>query len=134
MTQVVCKNLAALLRVLGLLTVAIVAFAYPAQSTLGAAPQRLEGMAYPAARALILSFGWQPSHGDCQGAGISRQICQRFPELDTCSGVELGYCGMRFVRRNRCLILVTIGGPPSVEGLTDTVVDGVQFNRRRCGS
>ena len=90
-------------------------------------PLKLEGMEYLQARSIILNLGWKPDRGSCQGIALTRQICHRFPEIDECSGVGLGYCSMHFVRNGRILNLVTIGGPPRLDGQSDTVVRGVQF-------
>jgi hypothetical protein len=91
-------------------------------------PPRLEGMDYLHARRIILGFGWQPVTGPCGGISVD---CARFPEIDTCSCCEQAPCGMFFRRRNWCLIVGTIGGPPIV-GHRDSQVADVYFRRGHC--
>jgi hypothetical protein len=109
--------------------VALLAAAPPVHSEAPVDWQELVGMRYLAARKVILSHGWRPSHGECQGIAVD---CRQFPEINTCSGVELGLCGMHFVRRNRCLTVTTVGGPPSRERKTDTWVQAADSRRGRC--
>jgi hypothetical protein len=92
---------------------------------------KLEGMEYLEARKVILSFGWVPARAACSGPDVNDQTCTKYPELDNCTGVGIGLCGMNFVRRNRCLILVTIGGAPQ-EQPGDTVIRDVAFRRGSC--
>ena len=93
-----------------------------------ARPVKLEGMPYSSAREIILGFAWNPFKGDCSGPSIDESICLKFPEIVYCSGSGMGFCSMQFYRKNRCLILVTVGGVPG-EG---SVVRDVTFRRRPC--
>ena len=92
---------------------------------------RLEGMEYLQARRIVLGYGWEPLPGDCRGGGTSDEICAQFPEIGNCSGVGVGFCDMTFVRRDRCLRLVTIGGAPDGSP-GDTTVRDVRFARAPC--
>src|SRR3982750_985210 len=75
-------------------------------------PARLEGMAYVAARRIILSYGWVPAPGPC--LMVSDSVCASFPEIDTSSCCDRAPCAMLFIRRNRCLSIGTEGDwPPS---------------------
>jgi hypothetical protein len=94
-------------------------------------PAKLEGMEYLEARKVILGFGWRPSSGDCSGPDVDERTCAKYPEIDTCTGVGIGLCGMKFVRRNRCLVLITIGGAPQRQA-GDTLVRDVTFLRGPC--
>lgn len=94
----------------------------------------LEGRSYADARATITGMGWTPFPGACTGGGTSPETCTANPEIDSCSGVEDGFCSMRFARPGNCLTIVTKGGPPGPTGSGDTRVDGVQFQRRPCTS
>ncbi len=89
---------------------------------------KLEGMPYPRARRIILGYGWRALPGNCSGGGTTKGVCTRFPELGNCAGTGLGYCDMTFVRRQKCLMLVTTGGPPS----DDTIVRDVTFSPAPC--
>ena len=97
-------------------------------------PARLEGMAYVAARRIILSYGWVPMPGPCEvSAGLAASDCERFPELDVCSPVSLGFCSIVFTRRGLCLDIITTGGPPVIgQERGDTSVFRVHFRRGRC--
>ena len=90
-------------------------------------PARLEGMAYDAARRIILSYGWVPAPGPCYG--LAERLCASFPELDTCSCCDRAPCAMLFVRGNRCLSIGTEGDLP---GSRDTHVVDVSFRRHHC--
>lgn len=92
-------------------------------------PPKLEGMAYPAARAVVLRNGWKPLSGDCEATGAS---CGTYPEIGACSSVAPGYCGMVFTRGDRCLYLVTTGGVPGGTG-ADARVKSVNFRKGPCG-
>ena len=96
-------------------------------------PAKLEGMEYLEARKVILGYGWRPSNGDCGGPDVDEQTCAKYPEIDHCTGVGIGLCGMEFVRRDRCLILITIGGAPQDQP-GDTLVRDVTFLRGPCPS
>jgi hypothetical protein len=87
--------------------------------------QKLEGMEYLKARPIILSYGWKPVLGECEGAETS---CGQYPEIDACSCCGNALCAMDFVRNRRCLVVGTIGGPP-VDGQADTVVTDLGFVR-----
>ena len=91
---------------------------------------KLEGMGYQNARQLILSYGWKPVSAKCQG--VSGRSCVQFPEIQSCSGVDLGYCGMVFIDKNRCLYLTTSGGEPEGQGESDTHVTEVSFRAGPC--
>lgn len=84
-------------------------------------------MAYSKARRIILGYGWKPVYGNCSGGGTTASICKKFPEIDNCSGTGVGFCDMLFVRKQRCLSLVTVGGPPP-----DAVVRDVAFSAAPC--
>jgi hypothetical protein len=101
-----------------------------AASSIPQAP-KLEGMAYQKARKTILGYGWRPMRGSC-GLQVSESACARFPEIGTCSGVDPGYCGMTFTRQDRCLNVVTRGGPPEGDVEGDTHVDHVTFRSGPC--
>lgn len=94
-------------------------------------PTRLEGMEYLQARSIVLGYGWEPLPGVCHGGGASDQTCAQYPEIVNCSGIDPGFCHMTFVRRNRCLVLVTTGGAPQGSP-GDTTVRQVTFRRAPC--
>jgi hypothetical protein len=94
-------------------------------------PAKLEGMSYPKARRVVLSYGWKPLLGECIGGGTSDDICKRYPEIGNCSGTGLGFCDLYFINKNnkkRCLTLITVGGPPGA----DSVVQDVIFSNAPC--
>lgn len=91
---------------------------------------RLERMAYPAARTIILRNGWTPLAGDCEVRTAG--TCGRLPEIGSCSAVAPGFCGMVFMRRSRCLYVVTTGGAPDGVG-ADARVKSVTFRNGPCG-
>jgi hypothetical protein len=96
-----------------------------------AKPAKLEGMAYPKARRVVLSYGWKPLLGECSGGGTSDDICKRYPEIGNCSGTGLGFCDLHFINKTnkkRCLTLITVGGPPGA----DSVVQDVIFSNAPC--
>ena len=93
---------------------------------------RLEDMTYPEAREVILGMGWIPAGDDCGGGGTGETTCADFPEIDYCSGVEMGYCDMAFRRGNRCLDVLTTEGPPE-RGVADRpFVKDVSFRKGPC--
>jgi hypothetical protein len=94
-------------------------------------PAKLEEMEYLEARKVIVGYGWQPLTGDCSGPDVSAQTCARYPEVGNCTGVGIGLCDMTFVRRDRCLVVVTVGGAPQAEA-GDTTVRDVSFQRGPC--
>ncbi len=94
-------------------------------------PAKLEGMTYVRARQVILSYGWYPLRGNCGGGGAGVLTCRQYPEIGNCSGSSPGYCDMTFVRKSRCLTIVTVGGAPVGRG-GDTVIESVMFSRGRC--
>jgi hypothetical protein len=89
----------------------------------------LEHMDYASARKVILADGWSPVLGHCEQ--VSKDTCARFPEIDSCSGVGLGYCGMVFVKQRKCLYVVTTGGQPDGGGKYLTV-ETVTFRHGQC--
>jgi len=93
-------------------------------------PVKLEGMGYYSARKVILSYGWSAAPGPCEQ--ISHNTCARFPEIGSCSGVGPGYCGMVFVKQNRCLYVVTTGGEPESDGDGDARVKKITFRGGPC--
>jgi hypothetical protein len=93
---------------------------------------RLEGMEYLAARKVILGYGWAPAPGKCGGGGTDGHTCSAYPEIRNCSGTGVGLCDMSFVKRDRCLTVVTIGGPPRADGGGEPAVRDVQFRRGPC--
>jgi len=93
---------------------------------------RLEGMKYPKARQVILGHGWKPFPGDCTGPDVDDRICRRYPEIDNCTGVGVGLCSMKFTKKDRCLILLTVGSAPQVGYPSDTAIQEVTFSRGRC--
>lgn len=97
-----------------------------------AAPQaKLEGMPYLQARKVILSYGWKSFPGACSGPDVNRRTCAMYPEVGHCTGIGVGLCQMKFTRRNRCLMVTTIGGAPQAhEG--DTVIQEILFRRGQC--
>jgi hypothetical protein len=92
----------------------------------------LEGMDYVSARKVILGYGWQPLPGNCGGGGASNLTCSTYPEIGNCSGSGVGFCDMTFVRPNRCLVVVTVGGAPDAKKHGESVVRDVQFRRGTC--
>lgn len=102
----------------------------PAPSAAGR-PARLEGMEYLKARKIILGYGWKPFRGECNGPDVDSGTCQRYPEIDDCTGVGIGLCAMTFARGNLCLHVVTVGGAPHDEP-GDTAVRHLTFRRGRC--
>jgi hypothetical protein len=97
-----------------------------------AKPMKLEGSSYLAARRTILALGWRPLDGACSGGGISDFTCRAFPEVGNCSGSGSGYCDMTFVRKDRCLVVVTVGGVPSVSNNREPVVRDIVFSQGPC--
>ena len=109
----------------------LILLAFASQPVLGRTSRtsaRLEGMTYVKARQVVLSFGWHPLIGGCSGGGTDEQTCARYPEIGNCSGTGIGFCDMTFFRRDRCLILVTVGG----SNMGDATVRDVQFRRGPC--
>ena len=102
------------------------------ESPITAQPNKLEGLPYLNARKIILQFGWKPFVGACEGAGTTNQLCSLYPEIGNCSGSGIGLCDMSFYRRNRCLVVVAIGGAPGDRSSGDSVVRDVTFRRRPC--
>lgn len=94
-------------------------------------PDRLEGRDYNEARAMILAMGWMPIGGPCQGF-MPDDVCRRFPEIGNCSGTGLGFCDMHFKRRDRCLMIVSIGGYPDGTEDGEPSVRDVSFSRAPC--
>jgi hypothetical protein len=94
-----------------------------------AKPPKLEQMAYPSARKVILGYGWRPVSGPCQ---LRPETCAQFPEIEACSGTGLGYCAMVFVRKDKCLFIRTTGGEPLVAHEDETQVDHVSFRAGPC--
>jgi hypothetical protein len=93
---------------------------------------RLEDMAYPEAREVILGMGWIPAGEDCGGGGTGEATCSDFPEIDSCSGTGMGFCAMTFRRGDRCLDVVTTEGAPE-RGVADRpFVKDVSFRKGPC--
>jgi hypothetical protein len=94
-------------------------------------PPRLEGMNYLRARRIVMSYGWVPAAGPC--FGVTASECTSFPEIDSCSCCGRAPCAMLFIRRNRCLSILTEVGPPdpAVED-GDTHVVYVSFRGHHC--
>jgi hypothetical protein len=89
---------------------------------------KLEGMDYISARKIILSHGWKPASGPCDG--VPAKICASFPEIEVCSGVSPGYCSILFVRGRGCLSVITIGEyPGGGYWPSDTEIERVGFSR-----
>lgn len=95
-------------------------------------PARLEGIPYARARTIILGYGWKPLPGYCEGGGTSDSICGQFPEIGNCSGTGVGFCDMTFIRNERCLTLVTVGGAPAIGEESEPVIRDVEFSRGPC--
>ncbi len=93
---------------------------------------RLEDMSYPDAREVILGMGWTPAGENCGGGGTGETTCADFPEIDYCSGVEMGYCAMTFRRANRCLSVLTTEGPPERSVSGRPFVKDVSFRKGPC--
>ena len=93
-------------------------------------PAKLVGMGYHSARDIILGYGWIPVRSPC--GQISSNTCLDFPEIGSCSGVDPGYCGMVFVKKSRCLYVVTVGGEPEVDKDGDTRIKKVTFRKGPC--
>ena len=96
-----------------------------------ARPKKLEGMDYNEAREVLLDMGWVPLTGPCEGI-MGDDTCSRFPEIGNCSGTGLGFCDMHFERRDRCLTITTVGGPPDGEVDGEPAVRDVHFSRAPC--
>ena len=94
-------------------------------------PAKLEGMDYSKARRTIVGYGWTPTPGECV-QGTSEQACKSFPEIGNCSGTGLGFCDMNFTRRDRCLSVVTTGGPPDGALDGEPSIRDVRFYRGPC--
>lgn len=88
---------------------------------------KLEGMAYDKARAVILRYGWKPFPRGC--GWPEKSVCTRYPELTACQGISPGYCGMTFVKDERCLFVTTLESPP---GGDDTWIVQVTFRHGPC--
>jgi len=88
-------------------------------------------MNYVPARRIILSYGWVPAAGPC--FGVTASECASFPEIDSCSCCDRAPCAMQFIRRNRCLTILTEVGPPdaAVED-GDAHIVYVSFRRHHC--
>jgi hypothetical protein len=80
---------------------------------------------YPQARARLIAEGYQPlkfPHGEleypCNG------ICDRYPELEDCSGTGMGYCTFVFFRPSDGLRrhIITAGEDPIAERSVDDIV------------
>ena len=93
---------------------------------------KLEEMDYFSARKVILGFGWVPLAGPCQGGGVGDVTCRQFPEIGYCQGTGPAFCDMHFSRANRCLVVVTKGGPPDSDGPNDSHVEHVNFGPGPC--
>jgi len=121
---------------LGGLIFALVVFADTAPAMkLNRGSARLEGMPYKEARVVIMGFGWRPYPGDCSGPDVAQENCKAFPEIDHCTGVEEGYCFLRFAKKGRCLTLLTLGGAPQVGPYGgDTSIKTVRFSRGSCAN
>ena len=96
----------------------------------GAKAVKLEHMDYFHARKIILGYGWRLIGGPC--SQVSKETCDRFPEIEVCSGVWPAPCVMIFVKQDRCLIVGTFGGEPVGDEEGDTHVDSVEFRRGPC--
>ena len=92
----------------------------------------LQNMPYEEARTLIIGQGWEPADLDCMGGGTNPDTCTNYPEIETCSGTERGFCSLKFEQADRCLAVVTAGGPPDAEGSGDTQIDGISVVEGSC--
>ena len=104
----------------------------PPHSKAATRPIKLEGMSYTHARPIILKFGWKPLRGNCGGGGATDTICKEYPEVGNCSGTGMAFCDMTFVRRARCLTVITAGGPPDTDEHEHAVVRDVLFGPGPC--
>ena len=95
-------------------------------------PLKLEGLSYPAARQLIVGYGWLPLQGECGGGASSNETCRDYPEIGNCAGTGIGLCDMTFARKDRCLLVVTVGGAPRMTRSREPVVRDVQFSPSPC--
>jgi len=84
----------------------LAAYAAPKSSS----PMKLDHMDYGRARKIILRNGWKPMGGPCEQ--VSESTCFHFPEIGVCTGVSPDFCGMTFVKENRCLSITTSGDEP----------------------
>lgn len=91
-----------------------------------------EGEQYLRARARILAAGWRPVRGECSGAGVTPEDCNEFPEIDTCSGTGVGYCGMAFSKPGQCLAITTIGGRPEKSQDSETKIGHATVQENAC--
>jgi hypothetical protein len=98
-----------------------------ARGAKAAKPNNLEGMDYASARKIILSQGWKPVGGPCDG--VLDGSCASFPEIEVCSVVYPGHCSILFVRRHDCLSVITVGAVPGGYWAADTQVEWVGFGR-----
>ena len=105
-----------------------------AQAGRGLSPKaaKLEGLPYQQARKIILDYGWRPHPSSSCGMQVGKSTCTHFPEIGSCSGVDPGYCGMAFALKDRCLYVVTRGGPPDGDAEGDTHVDHITFRSGPC--
>lgn len=92
-------------------------------------PAKLEGMDYEKARAVILGYGWKPFPRGCGGLA-DEATCARYPELGYCQGTGRGFCGMTYMKKDRCLFLTTVESPPGRGEYT--IVYEVHFGREPC--
>lgn len=84
-----------------------------------------KGAHYETARLGLFIRGWRagpssdPGTTAAQRCGARVEICNAYPETESCAGTGLGQCAFRFVDDNgRHLRVVTVG-----EALTDLVID-----------
>ena len=90
---------------------------------------RLEGLEYPAARKIILGYGWVPMKGGClENEGT--EVCGQFPELINCTQGQPEFCILRFSKTGRCLQIMTRGGYLADNG--GTFVGRVTFINKKC--
>lgn len=121
----------ALLTTMSLCAILIVPMLAPhAQAKTPLSSPKLEGMGYQRARKIIVGYGWGPLTANCYGA--SKAACAQYPEIQACSGIAPGYCGMVFVNKSRCLYVTTTGGEPLGQGEGDTHVIDVSFRAGPC--
>lgn len=90
---------------------------------------KLENSVYVVRKAQILGYGWRPFHGHCLE---ERNTCTNFPEVGSCSVSFPVYCGLKFERLSRCLMITTAGeGPPGNEP-GEPIVSDVVIRRGSC--
>ena len=80
-------------------------------------PDFQRGEWYADYRKRVRVLGWNPVHErvDPATCGTEDQRCNRYPEVEACSGVAPANCRFRWWSGAKELVVSTVGEPPSVE-------------------